>query len=118
MKECKDIAKQLFEKSSNFTVILGGGRRHFYASEHSDGRLDGQDFIEKWKNDKNVEYLETKSELENYYNSKMNRERLIGIFTEGHMAYEVDRAEHNPNEPGCSSFFDTSYLDIVQILLL
>ena len=45
----------------------------------------------------------------------MNKERLVGIFAEGHMAYEVDRTEHNPNEPGYSSFFHTSYLDIVQI---
>ena len=96
---CKDIATQLFEKSGNMTVIMGGGRRHFYPNEHEQGRKDGNDFIANWKSQKDVKYVDNKDDLFAYANAGYSEDRLIGIFAEGHLEYHVDREEKAPTQP-------------------
>ena len=90
---------QLFEHSGNMTVIMGGGRRHFYENSDEDGRADGNDFISAWKNDPDVKYVETQEELFRYQNDGMKEKLLVGLFSEGHMEYEVDREKDAPSEP-------------------
>jgi alkaline phosphatase len=60
---------QLYEASGNITVLMGGGRQHFYKNDHEDGRADDNDFIANWKADPNVKYIETRDELFAYENS-------------------------------------------------
>lgn len=98
-KPCKDIAKQLFEQSGNMTVILGGGRRHFYPNDHEDGRKDGNDFVESWKQNPDVRFVETSEELFDYENSGFKEDRLVGLFSDDHLEYEVDRESREPTQP-------------------
>ena len=76
---------QLYEKSDQLSVIMGGGRRYFRPSEHADSRLDGKDFIQEWKNDPDVRFVEDRDDLFAYASDGMVEERLVGLFSEGHM---------------------------------
>ena len=100
---CKDIAQQLFERSGNMTVIMGGGRRHFYPNENKDGRKDGNNFIERWKQDANVKYVENRADLFTYANEGFQEDRLVGLFSEEHLAYDIDRETNEPTEPSLTN---------------
>lgn len=78
---------------------MGGGRRNFYPNEHEDGRKDGNDFIASWKSQKDVKYVDNKNDLFAYANEGYVEDRLIGIFSEAHMEYDVDREELAPTQP-------------------
>ena len=99
LKPCKDIATQLFEKSGNITVILAGGKRHFYPNDHDEGRKDGNDFIAEWQQQEDVRFVETHDELFQYASEGFKENRLIGLFSEGHMEFDVDRERQRPSEP-------------------
>lgn len=103
LNPCKDIAMQLFEKSGNMTVIMGGGRRHFFPNSHKEGRKDDNDFLSIWKEQKDVKYLETKDDLFAYAYDGFKENRLIGLFADGHMEFDVDRETKEPTQPSLSN---------------
>lgn len=101
---CKDIATQFHEHRHSIDVVLAGGRRYFYPEppsevdkeeEHEEGghRLDGNNYIEEWKAQDNLTYIETRDDLLAYQDDGKN---LIGLFALGHLEYDLDRPDDQP----------------------
>ncbi|XP_012938482.1 alkaline phosphatase [Aplysia californica] len=100
--KCLDIAAQLVKNNPNISVIMGGGRSNFYTTQQNDpdpsstakGRRINTDLIQMWKD------TQTKAGLSHsfVYDKEgldrvdlMTTDRLLGLFNNTHMAYEVDR---------------------------
>jgi len=96
---CKDIAMQLFEQRNDFTVFLGGGRRHFRPDtvpdeeepESMGRRRDGRNLIDEWVEgmSENGKYVWNKAQMDAV--DVDNTDHLIGMFGYNYMDYEVDR---------------------------
>lgn len=92
----KDIARQLVEDApgNNFKVILGGGQQLLgHTLEHTSSctRQDGLNLTDAWiQNHYNSNYVFATNNEEL---SKVNEdtEYLLGIFSPGHMPYEIVR---------------------------
>ena len=52
------------------TVVLAGGKRHFYPNDHKDGRLK-DNFVEDWKTDPDVAFVESKIDLMRYMEGEL-----------------------------------------------
>jgi len=96
-----NIAAQLIPGGSGYNgalgdgvdVVLGGGRRHFLPSTVSGSkRTDARDLIAEMKA-KNYTYVSSKAELDGVAASGGNK--LVGLFTMDHMAYDLDRIPAN-----------------------
>ena len=98
-KACDDIAKQLFKKSEDISVIMGGGGKYFTPADDGDypagQRLDGENFLKQWRENPRTRLVQTEDEMFAYLNDGMPEERLVGIYGDSHLEFEVDRA--NPN---------------------
>ncbi len=69
-------------------VLLGGGRQFFMASKDGGKRADGRDLIAEMKA-MNYVYASNAAEFNAVDGSKTGR--LLGLFTSGHMSYDLDR---------------------------
>ncbi|XP_076467438.1 alkaline phosphatase, tissue-nonspecific isozyme-like isoform X2 [Babylonia areolata] len=101
----KDIASQLVEDAPNkdIRVILGGGRKFFLPRTALDpnslrlnveGRLDGHDLVKAWLKDKErrdatASYVWNTQQLHNV--DVNNTDFLLGLFSQGHMAFDLIR---------------------------
>ncbi len=85
-EEEAEIAEQLLKFEP--TVILGGGWKYFLPKEKGGKRKDGRNLLEEFRK-KGYTVVTSRDELLKLNPSKV--ERLIGLFSKSHMAYEVDR---------------------------
>jgi alkaline phosphatase len=74
-----DIAAQYLERRPH--VLLGGGREHFVPGARSDGR----DLVAEFRA-AGYQIMHSAAELSN-----IRGDRLLGVFTEGHLPFEIDR---------------------------
>lgn len=103
--DCKDIATQLIEldqreypqharQIDGIEVVLGGGRRNFLPAAAGGRRQDGHDLIKRWQQrNPDGHYVSTGSALAQL-EAASDQGRLLGLFSDSHMAYELDRASH------------------------
>ncbi|MFQ3567001.1 MAG: alkaline phosphatase [Aggregatilineales bacterium] len=89
-----EIAVQLLEFLPE--VALGGGRRHFLPSDGGGRRGDGRDLVTEFV-DAGYTYVANGMELNAI--DLAETDRLLGLFTGSHMAYEIDRVQQELNEP-------------------
>lgn len=75
-----DIAQQLLERETD--VILGGGRAYF-----DTGAL---------RTDPNVVYLPDRAELLGHDPRRLGDRRLVGLFADQHLPFEIDRTHDVP----------------------
>jgi alkaline phosphatase len=99
---CKDIARQLIEFP--FEVVMGGGRQHFLPSgvndiERGPGlRVDGRDLMAEWRAagpDRAV--VQIRPDFDRLTGNLPDR--LLGLFSPSHMAFEADRPFDWGGEP-------------------
>lgn len=104
----KDIARQLIEfpYGDGIEVVLGGGRRYFYAQTAQDPeytgrtgiRKDGRNLHEEWvKQYAKSAYVWDKAGFDAIDPRKTRH--LLGLFEPSHMRYEADRADDVAGEP-------------------
>ena len=75
------IAAQYLEREID--IILGGGREHFDPDRRNDGRDLAGDFAEK-----RYAVVRTSEELKN---TPLRQRKILGLFSNGHLPYELDR---------------------------
>ena len=112
---CKDIATQLIEFSSNFPdsdgleVALGGGRRNFLKriegadpeTGNQGERLDGRDLTQDWVDThENSAYVWNKEGFDNIDIDATDH--LLGLFQPSHMQYAYDNQSDIGGEPTLS----------------
>lgn len=92
--ECGDIAKQLIEfpYGDGIEVALGGGLRHFLPKSEGGKRINDSNLIDQWNAKNATAFVETASELSDFVSSNSS-DKLLGLFSSSHMAYEADRGE-------------------------
>ncbi|ABI78047.1 alkaline phosphatase [Hyphomonas neptunium ATCC 15444] len=104
---CKDIARQLIEgPSSDFDVILGGGRAKFLPAETPDPeypdqtgeRADGRNLMEEWaaKDGTRKTVFDRAGFAAIDFASDV---KVFGLFEPSHMQYELDREADTAGEP-------------------
>jgi len=119
---CEDIASQLIyfedrlkakfpqsDQINGIEVAMGGGRKHFLPTEantnHLDAtatvegeRTDGRNLIRQWQ-DKypNGEYVFDQSGFDSI--DPLKTKKLLALFNQGHMQYEVHRHQNKAGEP-------------------
>ncbi|WP_035373355.1 alkaline phosphatase [Pseudoduganella violaceinigra] len=74
--------------ANGLDVLMGGGRQFFQSSKDGGKRADGRDLIAEMKA-KNYAYASNAAEFNAIDASKTDR--LLGLFTSGHMSYDLDR---------------------------
>jgi alkaline phosphatase len=74
--------------ANGLDVLMGGGRQFFQAVKDGGKRADGRDLIAEMKA-KNYAYASNAAEFAAIDVSKTDR--LLGLFTSGHMSYDLDR---------------------------
>ncbi len=98
------IARQQLNK--DIEVMLGGGRRHFLPqSAEGSAREDDLDLLQAAQ-DRGYEVVQTASELSRAGEGKTQENRLLGLFSPGHMAYEIDR-DHT-QQPSLAAMTETA----------
>lgn len=125
--DCKDIARQLIEDEPglNFTVIMGGGRRHFFGSNLKDPkkhrvgtRKDGRNLIDHWikkqrrdgYQDSQFKFINSSLGLRKLDPKKVKR--LLGLFSYSHMPFDPIRDTSKYGEPSLQEMAKTA----IQIL--
>ncbi|KAI8431966.1 hypothetical protein MSG28_004499 [Choristoneura fumiferana] len=108
--QCKDIARQLVEDwpGRDLHVIMGGGRQMLVSNSTGTAgdpinlwgcyRQDGLDLIQQYRDDKDQRGLKHSVVQNNRDLSSVNfddTDYLMGIFANGHLAYEFER-DHGP----------------------
>jgi alkaline phosphatase len=91
----RDIARQLvqFAHGDGIDVVLGGGRGNFYA-RGEDASVEGtrkaasQEF-RRWRERADIHYVRSRAEL--LRTKPKAKPKLLGLFNDSHMEYEVDR---------------------------
>ena len=83
----KDIARQLIEfpYGDGVDVAMGGGRYSFTPI----GRKDRRDLTQEWLSQSNSAYVRSKHQFDEIDTENTNK--LLGLFSNGHMKYEYDR---------------------------
>ena len=81
----EDIASQLME--SGVELLVGGGRATFVAEEHGGDREDGRNLMAEAR-DRNWTVVTEKEEF-----LSASSTPALALFTDSHMAYEIDRDE-------------------------
>jgi len=99
---CKDIARQL--AGFPFEVAMGGGRQHFLSKgtidiEGAPGlRLDGRDLTAEWQAGRpGHAVVRTGAEFARL--AETRPDRVLGLFSPDHMAFEADRDRDPGGEP-------------------
>lgn len=105
---CVDIGRQLVEwpAGDGLEIAMGGGRRHFFTEDtedpEADGktgrRRDGNDLAQAWTRitpDHRVIFGLPGFEATDFDSDT----RVLGLFEDSHMQYELDRAEDPMGEP-------------------
>jgi alkaline phosphatase len=99
---CKDIARQLAEFP--FEVAMGGGRQHFLPAgtidiEGAPGqRQDGHDLTAEWQAGlPGHAVVRTGPEFDRL--AETRPDRVLGLFSPGHMSFEADRDRDPGGEP-------------------
>ncbi|XP_002062011.3 membrane-bound alkaline phosphatase [Drosophila willistoni] len=98
-----DIAVQLIhgEVGSKLKVMLGGGKRSFYAPEFYDKgrRTDGRNLVEEFEAlDEGNVFVKTQKKLLNVNATETGR--LLGLFSKSHLHYHLEQlADEENNEP-------------------
>ncbi|UTA48906.1 alkaline phosphatase [Simiduia sp. 21SJ11W-1] len=114
---CKDIARQLveFNYGDGIEVVLGGGRRNFLPAQTPDPeygknlgkRQDGRNLIAEWQRSPSHAFVWNAEQLAKAAaNPKV--EKLLGLFSPSHMAYEVDRPHEAHPEPTLAAMTRTA----------
>lgn len=120
-EETIDIARQLVEWTvgKNLKVILGGGRQNFINSTVRDEtgypgyRQDGRNLIDDWLKDKkarnsSASYVWSRKGLTQV--DLENTDFLLGLFANGHLPYDGDRAR----SPANSHLADPSLTELTE----
>ncbi|MCS4054490.1 alkaline phosphatase [Salinibacter ruber] len=98
------IARQQLNK--DIEVMLGGGRRHFLPqSAEGSAREDDLDLLQAAQ-DRGYEVVQTASELSRAGEGQTQENRLLGLFSPAHMAYEIDR-DHT-QQPSLAAMTETA----------
>ena len=92
---CEDIASQLVKsfETGKIQLALGGGRRAFRSAANG-GVRRGEDLVEQFKKMGGT-YLETTGDLQEWDYS----DKVLGLFGQSHMDYEVDRDTKQGGQP-------------------
>ncbi|UPR35959.1 alkaline phosphatase [Vibrio cyclitrophicus] len=88
--QVSDIAYQLVHEAAPINVVLGGGSREFLPTSEDGKRENGNlttDWTERFGNES--AYLSSREDFDNTNFSQADR--VLGLFNESHMSYEVDR---------------------------
>lgn len=87
---CRDIAAQLlaFDAGDGIDVAFGGGRRAFLPAAQGGQRADGRDLVSEWRAQDAVAVTDAAA-----FRALDPRAttRVLGLFTDSHMAFEADR---------------------------
>jgi alkaline phosphatase len=84
------IAQQ--QLNQDIEVLLGGGKRHFVpASESNSARNDDKNLLSTAKQ-KGYQVVESPDAL-----AQVDDGPLLGLFSNSHMAYEIDRSDEQPS---------------------
>lgn len=104
-ERCIDIGRQLVENevARNFNVVMGGGARKLLGNGTTDKagyigeRNDKRNIILEWLKDKgdSARYVYNKQQLNELNIDKIDH--LIGIFSNDHLAYNLDNTEKQPS---------------------
>ncbi len=105
---CKDIARQFLEwpEGDGFEIAMGGGRRHFFttdmpdpeAENRSGARTDGLDLAQAWTR-KSPEHRAIYGQAGFDTTNFDSDTKVLGLFQDSHMQYELDRADDLMGEP-------------------
>ncbi|MGI9276574.1 MAG: alkaline phosphatase [Endozoicomonas sp.] len=92
-------------------VMLGGGKRHFVTVNGQ--REDDRNLIAEWQqkaedDNKNWQFVENQQELAPVYGAGVDK--LLGLFSSSHMAYEADRS--GTGQPSLAEMTDKA-LDVL-----
>jgi alkaline phosphatase len=116
-----DIARQLVEfgPGDGLEVALGGGSILFLPTNESDPnepaaqgvRRDGRDLTREWVTGRErAAYVSTRAQLDAI--DLGSTDHLLGLFASSHMAFEVQRAESEVDEPSLARMTEAA-LDIL-----
>ena len=98
--DCKDIAAQLVDwpAGDGFEVALGGGLRHFLPENKGGRRTDNRDLTKEWssKSEKHVFVKQKNDFMDIDYATDI---KILGLFNDSHLNYELDRVEQIVEEP-------------------
>ncbi|MEO9971097.1 MAG: alkaline phosphatase [Hyphomonadaceae bacterium] len=105
---CADAARQFIEwdEGDHFEIALAGGRRHFRTDKQPDPeneflrgkRKDGRDLAEAWAN-KSEDHV-TVFDRDGLNSAMLSQgARVLGLFEQNHMQYEIDRNSDVGGEP-------------------
>lgn len=108
---CKDIASQLLDFSSGdgIDVAMGGGRANFMPAASADPeypertgrRRDGRDLIAQWTaKSANHAFVWNREGFDAI--DPQTSPRVLGLFEQSHMQYELDRSADASGEPSLS----------------
>lgn len=104
----KDIALQLLEFSygNGIEVVMGGGRKQFYAETEADPEYSGRTGMRRDGRNLHQEWLAKYPQSAYVWNKQLFDEidpkktkYLLGLFEPSHMRYEADRAQDIAGEP-------------------
>ena len=106
----KDIARQLIEfpYGDGIDVAMGGGRYSFKPI----GRMDREDLTKDWLNQPNSIYIQSLEELGGI--DYKATDKVLGLFGNGHMSYEYDRATVGENQEPSLSEMTVSAIRILR----
>ncbi|WP_160141592.1 alkaline phosphatase [Salicibibacter halophilus] len=100
----EEIAPQMLD--SKVDILFGGGIEFFLPEEEGGEREDGRNLIEEAEAD-GYELLHDQDDL-----SESSSDQLLGLFSEDHMSFELDR--ETTNEPSLSEMTDTAIENLSQ----
>ena len=118
----KDIAQQLLEFShgDGIEVVMGGGRKQFYAHTEADPEYAGRTGLRRDGRNLHKEWLAKHPRSAYVWNKKLLDEidpkktkHLLALFEPSHMRYEADRAQDIAGEPSLAEM-TTKTLQILQ----
>ena len=94
----RDLEEDIMEQMvyQNIDVVFGGGRRFLLPQGEGGKRRDGENLEAVLKN-QGYQVIGTRDELKTLKNSK-----VFGLFSDSHMAAEIDRSESAPKQPSIS----------------
>lgn len=121
--DCADIARQLVEwdAGDGFEVVLGGGRGAFFPASaidpETDGpagrRLDEADLTKVWTGLSEDHVYVTDQAGFDAVDFASNT-RVLGLFEQSHMQYELDRADDPAGEPSIAELTEAAITRLSQ----